>query len=208
MLIKNELEVVMTPEDKKEIKTVLAIAGGILGISILGPILRPVIALIILISPLFAFTNQGVAMPKEKHGEFPFRLEYEIDGQNHVIEDVLIIKYAGIERSIEVEPSILWLKKLKSDPKSEDVLLLETEEKDRVYYYTGHPHYLMGENYGDLFLYNGESVYVLSSTDKKNTWKTGITADEMYDEYGIKIISFDIADPIADNFPDSEMNTQ
>ncbi|MCQ4936305.1 hypothetical protein [Anaerotignum propionicum] len=35
-------------------------------------------------------------VPKITHGEFPFRLEFEIDGKTVVVEDTLICEYDGV----------------------------------------------------------------------------------------------------------------
>ena len=35
-------------------------------------------------------------MPEIRYGEFPFRLEYEINGERFVIEDTVICEFDGI----------------------------------------------------------------------------------------------------------------
>lgn len=86
-----------------------------------------------------------------RYGEFPFRLEYEINGRRELIEDTLIIKYKGIGIDEGRGKFRKW--------------------EDRL------------------------------ASGNKNITRSGlINEDELMEQYGIKLISWDIADSIVNSF--------
>lgn len=132
--------------------------------------------------------------PEITYGEFPFRLEYEINDERHVIEDTLICKYGGIGMNEAVGKYHKWKEKLASGNKR--VTLLKISDNQEIYYPIGSADYYMGAYKGvkdESAIYNA-SLY---TTFKKGYSAELIDAEELFNKYNIKIISFDHAQPIA-----------
>ena len=152
--------------------------------------------LICLVSlPFIASTLIG---PKIKYGEFPFRLEYEIRGQVVVVEDTIICKTDGINFDF-LTPFRKWKNYLASGKElqtkfREVSLLIDDINKigvtlDSAGYYMG----LREEKYAkdgpvfDIFLFYSEYSRMPISTEK------------LWNEYGIRIISFEPSPPLKNN---------
>lgn len=52
-----------------------------------------------LIFPFFALISPKIPEPEITYGEFPFRIEYELDGQINIIENTVIAEFNGCEFS-------------------------------------------------------------------------------------------------------------
>ena len=62
-----------------------------LRISLMGTLL---LCLLLATGGCFMYSNPP--LPEIKYGEFPFRLEYEINGQRVVVEDTIVCEFDGI----------------------------------------------------------------------------------------------------------------
>ena len=133
-------------------------------------------------------------IPQIKYGEFPFRLEYEINGRGVVVEDTLIIKYDGIKTSVSTGKSIKWKAYLASNKKESNILLLKIDEKTGVYYCVGDPKFYMGD--GGIAHF---PVYIQYKSGN-HVSIGGPPDDELLERYGIKIISWEFSDPIVNTF--------
>lgn len=85
--------------------------------------------------------------PAIKYGEFPFKLEYELNGELIVIEDTLICEYDGI-KMVGGQKERSWTSRLASggEDRIELLVLSDTEEwYQAVVKSIGSPKDLMGE---------------------------------------------------------------
>lgn len=132
--------------------------------------------------------------PEITYGEFPFRLEYEINDERHVIEDTLICKYGGIGMDTADGKFHKWKEKLASGNKR--VTLLKISDNQEIYYPIGSARYYMGAYKGvkdKSDIYNA-SLYI---TLKKGYSAKLIYAEELLNKYNIRIINFEPAQPIT-----------
>ncbi len=81
--------------------------------------------------------------PEIKYGEFPFRLEYEIDGQRKVIEDNLVCEYDGIGMNEGQGKYRKWNERLTSG--NQNILLLSVDNSKEIYYNPGPADYYMDD---------------------------------------------------------------
>ena len=143
--------------------------------------------------PISSLLKPNPPLPEITYGEFPFRIEYEINGDRVVVEDTVICEFDGFEFSWGGEGKFRkWKSHLASGSQGNYLLLLTIDGTNDLYCTVRGPSYYMGEVYGyyddekppGAFLKNG---HVLSS-------------QELFDRYGIRFISWEFSPPIENNF--------
>ncbi len=168
---------------------------------------------------LFSLTGCFVRFyiePQITEGEFPFVLEYEMDGERYLIEDTVVCSFAGYDPSnpFTMYPEREWAESLKSG--KERIALIEFEEntesffvegrinyEHRVILEYGRAAYYMGDS--DGFLYREpciryyESYYNEDTEMPDSSFKT-LTNEELEKYFGIKIIRFKFSEPIENKF--------
>ena len=152
--------------------------------------------------------------PKIKYGEFPFRLEYEINGEQKLIEDTIICEFDGFETVSIGEKSRKWKTYLKNEKEmtSNQIILLDLQNDDiydelgrkvlNLYFFGGNGHYYMNDNSDTSvsdaqdFSHIAYSYKALDETVGHSTFK----AQEAFDRFKIKLISWEAAPPIQNTF--------
>jgi hypothetical protein len=146
--------------------------------------------------------------PDITYAEFPFRLEYEINGQRKVVQDVLICEFVGIGMNEGTGKYREWKKRLASG--SNKIQLLVNYDKPGyvfnnmetitqiIFYDPGPAWYYMGDGDG----YN----HAFPDASFSEEYKDGggaegfIRADELEKLYNIKLISWEISEPITNYY--------
>ena len=146
--------------------------------------------------------------PEITYGEFPFRIEYEINGEMVIVEDTIICEFDGFQPDWGGgDKTRKWKVSFASGKKSQiykDRADLLVDEANHIYFALGDGEYYMGD---DHYAGNLPADYVPSLLAYKATkqlfggWHTiNIGAHELLNTYGIKIISYEIAPPIVNSF--------
>jgi len=65
--------------------------------------------------PLWSLMSTRAPRPEITHGEFAFRLEYEIHGERVVIEDIVIVEYGGTSWNAGFGNYNVWNSRLESE---------------------------------------------------------------------------------------------
>ncbi len=175
-------------------KKTLIIFGGIV-----GGIIHVILA-IILIMLIFAGAIHFIlfldrldttepSKPFLEVEEFPFKLDYEINGNSYRIRDTLVIEQHGTDdgstRKIDYE-EISYTHRGKISPDAEIYSLpLVEEEEYSIHFCVGdYDYYMNGEqdspdeiDAGEIYISPGNRV---------------LTEEELYENYGIKILDVDI----------------
>lgn len=159
---------------------------------------------------LFTTSQPDPPKPEITYGVFPFRLEYEIDGEIVVVEDTLICEYDGVGWNEGVGKHRKWKESLASGNK--EVLLLQIDDTKSVYYSVGNSKYYMGDEKKYTETENTETenteieytskfnhAYVVE-IDGRITRTSMISDSELLKRYGIKLISWDYTKPIVNIF--------
>ena len=121
--------------------------------------------------------------PEVKSAEFSFRLEYKMNGETHVIEDVYVARYNGIGMNEGRGKFRKWEGHIKSSGEEEVLLLKINNEK--IYYTIISASYYMGDS----------EVY--------RRYDIGVSPNyDFYKKHNIEIINFEIAPPIENTFID------
>ncbi|TPG69643.1 hypothetical protein EEL31_14850 [Brevibacillus laterosporus] len=135
--------------------------------------------------------------PEVAYGEFPFRLEYEINGQRMVIQDTLICEYDGIGADEGRGKYRKWKERLASG--NEEIILLKVNDTKEIDFFPGSAEYYMG----DLDIGENDSSFPNAFYVEKDdgfTTSGSVVADQLLKEYNIKLISWDYTQPIKNNF--------
>ncbi len=177
-------------------------------------------AFLIFISCLLLFCFSGCeigyqAAPQITEGEFPFVVEYEINGQNYVIEDTVVCSFYGYDKTNAFLPYYprTWYASLKDnsesvrtfielEPDTESVLTKgRINSESRIVLYYGHGGYYLGDpddsdkgpciNYVEHY-YTSEKV--------SHSVHTALTNEQLEEYFGIKIIRFEFSEPIENSF--------
>lgn len=144
-------------------------------------------------------------MPENKHGEFPFRLVYEINGVQHTINDTIICNYAGINVDEGNGKYLKWEERLASG-------------KELTEFFNGEYHYgiklydgfIQGQGSTIIFLDVGNPQYYLGyqefveympgRVNISSPIATGvIREDELWNKYNIRIIEREFSKPMIGN---------
>lgn len=135
--------------------------------------------------------------PEITYSEFPFRLEYEINGERVVVEDTLICEYDGIGRNTGQGKYRKWKSYFASG--REQILLLKVDNRKEIYYDPGPAEYYMDDMRGQWYLHIFPNACRLEK-DEYGTSTGIINADELTEKYNIKLISWDYTSPIKNKF--------
>lgn len=142
--------------------------------------------------------------PEITYGEFPFRLEYEINGERKVIQDTIICEYDGIGSNIGQGKYRKWKQRLASG--NENITLLKVDETKEIYYPDGGADYYMddmGEYESFEPIFPNAAIF---ETDGRSTHSGIISAEELLKQYNIKLISWEVSPPIKNSFPGTKSN--
>lgn len=134
--------------------------------------------------------------PEIIYDEFPFRLEYEINGQRVVLKDTLICEYDGIGINTGSGKYFKWKEHLASG--NERVTLLKISNTQEIYYRVGHARYYMGvQGEGIGYIHSFPDASLLDTSENVGYYESTVTAEELFNKYNIELISWDYTEPIS-----------
>ena len=64
--------------------------------------------------PLWSALSASAPRPEIRHGEFAFRLKYEINGETIVVEDIVIAEHGGTSWNAGIGNHNVWDSRLRS----------------------------------------------------------------------------------------------
>jgi len=146
-------------------------------------------------------------VPEITYGEFPFRLEYEIDGERFVIEDTLIAEFdRSIAGNATMRARRIWNTRLESG--EERRVRIKEATNLTITFSPGLAEYHMGDLHGgDLIVQNPSivsqpHVFVRTVIDGRSNVDYFLLeeAHEILEEHGIKLISWYRTAPIINSF--------
>jgi len=149
---------------------------------------------------IIAWLGPNPPAPEITYGEFPFRIEYELNGELIVIDDTLICEFVGFEL-IGPKKIRSWKSRFVSGNGEGGYLLLQIVENTNIYCCVGNPEYYMGDK--DSYLYDVLPYDVLPYFARKKPgsgYYSSISTTELLDKYGIKLIGWEFSEPIENSF--------
>jgi len=140
--------------------------------------------------------------PEIIYAEFPFKLEYELAGELFVVEDTLICEFDGFGVGGSEGKFRRWKAYYLSG--NDRVILVKTEELEVFFSPNSSPTNAF-VFMGDIEKYDRMTELFPNALYKKDFYNQKenayiITAEEMWEKYKIRLISWEIADPIENTF--------
>jgi len=129
--------------------------------------------------------------PKYTYGEFPFHLEYEINGQRMIVEDTVIVKFDGFraESGIGSKKKINWKQSLKSGKK--DVIFFQDGDSEKIYLNVREEDYKLEDEIRNRN-YNNDIPFIMKEVDDGRYISGSVISEhELYSNYKIKLIKFE-----------------
>ena len=149
-----------------------------------------------------------VPKPEIPYGEFPFRLTYELNGEIKVIEDTIICEFDGFKVEGESGKYRKWKTRLKSG--RERITLLDVRQLGEMddfnrtilelFFSYGNGEYYMGDEYRRSEAKISTYVEYMYQNIDGTTGGSAFSAEEAYEKYKIKLISWEPALPIQNSF--------
>ena len=136
-------------------------------------------------------------VPEIREAEFPFEIVYEYKGKLVEVEDIYVCKYDGVNTNAAGKFRC-WDEYFKSG--NEDVLEVFKDDTTEVGISIGSAQYYMGDpNYSTKNEEKTPSAYRITRDDSL-IYTEPLSEEELYSEYGIKIISWELSKPIENTF--------
>ena len=135
--------------------------------------------------------------PEVTYGEFPFRLEYRINDEIFVVEDVIICEYDGIKWDIDSGKYRAWKKTFENT--SEEKLLILTDGDAKIYCNLGSGGYYMGDLMYSINEPHTPEFYSITSYDDVDISLSG-NDKELMEKYKIELIDWRLSKPIENKF--------
>lgn len=139
--------------------------------------------------------------PEVTYEAFPFRLEYEMNGERLVIEDTVICEYGGVGADEGRGKYRIWNQRLASG--NERITLRKYSDTKEIYFFPGSPQYYMDDlEYSEKESSFPDAWYLES--DGQITSDGLLLADQLLKDHNIKLISWKPSPPIKNQFVSSE----
>ena len=163
-----------------------------------------------IISGAFSIFMSNPPKPEITYGEFPFALEYEIDGVNYKIEDTIVCEFDGFKSLGTAGKYRQWKTFLKSG--NEYVTLLDLTSLNEIneyghvmqelYFYYGNAEYYMGDEnrYMQRDAQSFEEVCYKCQRNDGGISHSAYSAEKAYEKYKIKLIKWECESPIKNTF--------
>jgi len=134
--------------------------------------------------------------PRITYGEFPFTLVYEINGEEMIIEDILVCEYDGVSIYGDSWKENSWKSSLRSGGKR--IILLQIDEEWELHYGTPGATTLMdsAEAAAEGWNYFSKEAMLRDKSLNDSVGGDRVNEEELLSKYGIKIVSWYIAPPI------------
>lgn len=168
-------------------------------------LLAPFAIIAIWLLPLLQI--ERLPRPAIRHGEFPFRLVYELNGEEVIIEDTIIARFDGVVWNIG-HRSRRWRGYLAGESvvHVSRPLYLQLDAVNSIYFRLGTPAHYMGDRnpLESSILFPGPpelaNPFHRVEQIKTSGWSPRFTEEELLENYGIRIISWDPSPPIRNRF--------
>lgn len=145
--------------------------------------------------------------PKIETGEFPFLVEYEMNGERFIIKDSVVCEFDGYDLSV---PSInkprKWKEYLKSGEEDKCIIINQENEKSSIKKHRNNEWARLELFYGCAEYYMGDpTAWSLVTKYPQFIYyeefkQTKLSEKDLEKYFGIKIIRFEFSEPIENEF--------
>ena len=161
-----------------------------------------IFAFIILTTMMALFCTGCVVkmpVPEIKEGRFDFSVTYEINGEEKTYSGVYVCKYDGIEVTL-VGRSRRWDGHIEGTDSWGIIEIQHTNDGAVIYIDFGfYPEYFMSDP--DRIEQKPQPFLIVEHTNEETGEYTWLNDEkEIFEKYGVKLISYNYADPIKNSF--------
>jgi len=159
------------------------------------------------------YIRPSLPSPNITYGEFPFRVEYNLDGELHIIEDTIIAEFSHvIRRGMKTPDRRVWRTSLASGDEmgiNNDQFLLLQDGELTIRFSPALGSCFMGDTGGgdSIAISNARGTgFVIRYRNDCDCSRISVNrysideAAEPLRDHGIELISWDIAEPITNSF--------
>jgi len=141
-------------------------------------------------------------MPEIDYAEFPITITYEVNGEVNTIHDALICEYTGYTwNESDGIKHRTWNSFFES---GEYITLHSTDTNRNIVLGVSHPAEWMMGDIDEFRTYDGDYSYYLGYIWNSSTNFHSAPEEEIYQNYGVKVLDFEIAPPIENTFVPAE----
>jgi hypothetical protein len=151
-----------------------------------------------MVTMLFSGCTVKIGVPTIKEGRFDISVTYEVEGEQRTYTGVYICKYDGVLTTF-LGSSLEWKGHIENQEETWD-MPIQTNADGVVYLNFGlFPEYFMDDPNADYYAVPAPSLYMVYNDSTDDI--IHIEGDEeVILQYGVRIISFEYADPIENSF--------
>ena len=161
---------------------------------------------IFLIASFLSFLSSSYASKAQKelpepaitYAEFPCKVVYEIDGEQKVLKDTYICEYAGTDFDFASGAHRVWKGYVASN--GNDNIVLISGELEAVVFDIGSPWYLMDDPLATTPSRDEFTPKLLLIDYAPGVGVRRTMTEEKMQEYKIKLISWELSEPIENSF--------
>ena len=153
---------------------------------------------VVILTVVLSMFIAKMPIPEIKEGRFDFSVTYEINGEEKTYSGVYVCEYDGAYKTLAGK-GIDW-KGYVENGEEKCVIPIQTNEDGIIYidlYFV--PEYFMGDPDAILYDVPAPALYMIYHNDNPDE-SSYATEEEVIANYGIRIISYDYADPIENTF--------
>lgn len=178
---------------------------AVIGIALIPMVMIGIYLLMAISGAIFLF-NPNPPKPEITYGEFPCRITYELNGEKKVIEDVIICEFDGFDNLGSGGKYRKWKSYLKSGNENMTLLDLRPLNEKNEFGHTmlefffsyGNAEYYMGDTQRQSVPHIADYVEYKYRTEDGSIGGSAYKADEAYEKYKIRLISWE-ASPLIEN---------
>ena len=138
-----------------------------------------------------------VGVPKVKEGRFDFSITYEVNGEQKTHTGVYICEYDGVETTF-LGSSLEWKSYIENEEEID--VPIQTNEDGIVYINFGFfPEYFMGDPSASYYESPSPNLFMIYNDSTEDVLHITSEEEDIL-KYGVKIISYEYADPIENTF--------
>ena len=157
------------------------------------------VVLVTMLTSILSGCAAVVLVPKVKEGRFNFSVTYEINGETKTYSGVYVCEYDGAYKTL-VGEGVYW-KGYVENGEENCVIPIQTNEDGIIYidlYFV--PEYFMGDPDAILYDVPAPALYIVYHSDDPEASSYETDQEILAEKYGVKIIGYDYADPIENEF--------
>ena len=153
--------------------------------------------LTIVSTTMFSGCVARLPVPEVKEGKFDVSVTYEVDGEVKTYTGVFVCEYDGVCVTF-LGAGREWSGYLEGNP--DERIAVKTNEEGTIYIGLGlYVDYFMADPDGEGYDAPSPYLYMEYHSDDPNSSSSAYDLD-FYGDYGVRLIDYDYADPIENNF--------